>query len=186
MAQPDKVRYILLSEKRYEENGLELSYVLKPGTSLKNILVVVFSGFIPKDSNIKYPFNYIRSLQDFEANLLFISDSYGPRGCYYLGKEMSFDFEVLVTNLIEKVRADLNVLKKDVICTGSSKGGSAALYFGLKNGYGSVLAGAPQTRIASYILTEDEPTYRFMFGEPSEEMTRKGDGIIMDLFDECQ
>lgn len=184
MTPPDKVKAILSTEKVHKKDGFEIPYVLKKGTSLSDSLVILFSGFAPLNSNIKYPFNYVRSLQDFEANILYISDNYGPRGCYYLGKEMKFDYEPIVFDLIETVRSELGVGKENVICAGSSKGGSAALYYAMKYGYGSVLAGAPQTRIATYML-EDTTTFRFMFGEQNAEIVEAGDRIIFDQMENC-
>ena len=174
------VKNTLKNEKMIKEGDIEVRYILIKGASFSNHLSVIFSGFVPEGLGVKYPFNYIQSLEHFDSNVLFISDSYGPRGCYYLGNEFKFDFEPLVYRAIEDVRKQLGVEKQNVICAGSSKGGSAALYYGVKYGYGCVIAGAPQTKIASYLKNEDEKTYNFMFGEVNEKSLQKGDRIIFN------
>jgi hypothetical protein len=146
----------------------EIKYIRFDGESEK--LVVVFSGFNGPDAERQQSYNYIRSLKNLNLSKLYILDNHGERGSYYLGKIKHGTVEKSVFELIEFQRNELGITRENVILCGSSKGGSAALYFGLKYGYGEVISGAPQIQIADYLasldhtqqtlsyITGDEPT----------------------------
>ncbi|WP_273124327.1 accessory Sec system protein Asp2 [Bacillus weihaiensis] len=150
-------------EKTFESN-LPVKYVFEEGVHNKDYLVVVFSGFNSVKSKTPYNYNYIRTLRTIDCNRLFILDNYGPRGSYYLGENLSFDFEEAVFSLITTIAENKNVKKDKVITAGSSKGGSAALYFGLKYNFGNVIAGAPQTKIADYVNQYSKETLNYILG----------------------
>ena len=114
-------------------------------------LVVIFSGFNGPDAERQQSYNYIRSLINLNVNKLFILDNHGDRGSYYVGNIDQGSVEMSVFELIEFQRRKLEITRKNVILCGSSKGGSAALYFGLKYGYGEVISGAPQIKISDYL-----------------------------------
>lgn len=168
-------------EHTYNSN-LPIKYVFSEGKGNKDYLVVVFSAFSRENDEIKHRFNYIRSLNHIDCHRLFILDNYGPRGCYYLGANMDFEVETSVSSLISYFTGKYGISQKNVITAGSSKGGSAALYFGLKYYYGHVIAGAPQTKIAHYVLRSAKDTAAYMFGEshPSGEAIQKLDQIIFE------
>ncbi|MFF2445654.1 hypothetical protein ACFVSW_01040 [Neobacillus sp. NPDC058068] len=171
-------------EHTYKSN-LPIKYVFSEGKVNKDHLVVVFSAFSPEKAEIKHSYNYIRSLQHIDCHRLFILDNYGPRGCYYLGENMNFEVETSVHSLISYITGKYGISQKNVITAGSSKGGSAALYFGLKYHYGHIIAGAPQTKIADYVLKSAKDTAAYIFGEshPSREAIEKVDQIIFDQMD---
>ncbi|WP_096272596.1 accessory Sec system protein Asp2 [Paucisalibacillus globulus] len=145
--------------------GKEVSYVLEKGEHNTDYLVIVFSGFATAKSVPPYKYNYIRTLRQIDCNKLFILDSDGPRGSYYLGEAMSFDFEKSVIELINKIKRELTIANEHVITAGSSKGGSAALYYGLKYNFGSIITGAPQTLIADYVMNIHDNTADYMLGD---------------------
>lgn len=155
-------------ESTYVANK-EVKYVLEEAEFNKDYLVIVFSGFATKQANPPYRYNYIRTLRQIDCNKLFILDNDGPRGSYYLGKAMRFDFEESVSALIEDVITKLGVKRENVITAGTSKGGSAALYYGLKYNMGKVIAGAPQTKIASYVLSINGDTPDYMLGDKEDK-----------------
>lgn len=143
-------------------------------------LVVVFSAFNPKGSAPAY--NYIRTIQSLDVNKLFILDDQGERGSYYLGINRIFDAEASVLSLITKIANENNILHKNVICCGSSKGGYAALYFGIKYSFGHVVAGAPQTKLGSYLLGAGElPTFELVAGDTSSSSKDFLDNILYDV-----
>src|SRR5699024_2527627 len=57
-----------------------------------------------------------------------------------------------------------NVNLEDIISLGSSKGGSAALYFGIKYKFGAVFSGAFQTKIADLITLRRPESEKFLLG----------------------
>lgn len=152
------------NEQIYLNKYKDIKYVFEEGNVNRDYLVIVFSGFATAGSTPPYKYNYIRTLRQIDCHKLFILDNDGPRGSYYLGNNMTFNFEKGVAALIEEKLKQTGVNKENVITVGSSKGGSAALYYGLKYGYGYVVSGAPQVRIADYILRFNEGTAEHMLG----------------------
>lgn len=162
------------------KSAKEIKYVFKPSKIKSKHLVVVFSGFNPKGTSPAY--NYIRTLQSLQVNKLFILDDYGERGCYYLGKNRLFDIESSVVSLITLIANENSVPHENIICCGSSKGGYASLYFGIKYGFGHVIVGAPQTRLGNYLyLAKEYPTLEFIAGNRSEESLNFLDELLFNV-----
>lgn len=167
------------NEKIFVHDGFEIPYLLIKDDEFQDHLVVVFSAFNSDQAENAYSYNFIRTLTEYKGNKLFILDCIGPRGSYYLGKAPEYGFSRAVRSLIESTRSDLELPPERVLCVGSSKGGAAALYHGVSGGYGGVISGAPQTRIASYVEKCSLPTYEFMFeGDPNR--IQSGNDVIVD------
>ncbi len=154
---------MIINEDIHHTN-LDITYHFEKSPCNSKYLLVIFSGFNRIEATPQKTYNYIRALNGVNHNKLFILDSYGPRGCYYLGENMSFEVETSVVSLISKISTMYDIPNKNIITVGSSKGGSAALYFGMKYYYGHVIAGAPQTKIADYILNTAKETTDYMLG----------------------
>lgn len=167
-----------IDEHIYESN-LPIKYVFEKSQNNKNFLVVAFSGFNAPNAANQKSYNYMRTMADIDCNKLFILDSYGPRGSYYIGEKLNLEFESSVQSLITYIARVCDVSPKNIICIGSSKGGSAALYYGLKYNYGYVISGAPQTYIADYISTVCPITTQYMLGDNhTEEIKEQLNQII--------
>lgn len=138
---------IQMSERKYNS----LKYILKKCPE-SNTLVVVFSGF---PGNAKAKYNYMRTLKDFNCNKLFLLDNFGykKRGAYYLGENGKFYVQDLVRKLISEIKVKLNI--NYAITVGSSKGGTSAIYHGLRVGADAIIAGAPQYFIGNYLSTDE-------------------------------
>ena len=145
----------------------DVKYVLQAAPNCKK-LVVVFSSFNRITAPIPHTFNYIRSLQNMHCNKLFILDGFGPRGCYYMMEAMNTEIEESVIALIDSIAQELHLTRQDIIAAGSSKGGSSALYYGLKYRFGAVISGAPQIKIADYVTKVAPETADYMLGTPWE------------------
>lgn len=171
-----------LNERIYESN-VPIQYVFEKGTANNEFLVVVFSGFNSADQPLQKTYNYIRTLTEINTNKLFILDSYGPRGCYYLGEKLNGKVESSVQSLITHIARLNNIKQENIICAGSSKGGSAALYYGVKYNYGHVISGAPQTKIADYVTRVCPETTKYMLGKNyTDEMKNRLNQCIFKLF----
>lgn len=143
-------------------------------------LLVIFSAFSPKGSSPAY--NYIRTLQPFSVNKLYILDDYGERGCYYLGKDRVFDVEDSVSSLISWIADTNGILKNNIISCGTSKGGFSSLYYGIKYGFGRVIAGAPQTLLGSYLKGAKEiSTLEYIAGDSSSESVSYLDRLLYNV-----
>ena len=95
----------------------------------------------------------MESLKDIKINKLFILDDYGydGRGCWYLGENLDFNIEYSVNELIKYIQNENNIQSENIIACGSSKGGFAATYYGIKYGYGHIVIAAPQILLYNYI-----------------------------------
>lgn len=136
-------------EKQFTaENGQTLRYMFFPGKS--NTLVVVFQAC--SDAGARY--NYVRTLSDCGVNRLFIKDDFGPGGYgdYYLGCDGTYSVETAVLELIRRYVGKLHPEK--LVFAGSSKGGYAALDFGLRFPDSVMIVAAPQYFLGSYLYGE--------------------------------
>ena len=131
-----------------------------------NKLVIVFTGI----GKLRY--NYKSSLWHSPHDLLFIADCWAGGVSYYWFENKSDHPERFTQALINQV------LEKgkytSVVTVGSSKGGTAALYYGLKINADQILAGACQYHVGDYLSRyqwEEHPEqWRAVVGEePTQE-----------------
>ncbi|MET8574028.1 hypothetical protein [Streptomyces sp. NPDC005012] len=141
-------------------------------------LVVVFANFAaPQD------YGWSNGVLDqVRANILWIRDRFDGMNSYYLCKDMDFSLERSVAGLIFKVMRALEITADDVTVWGGSKGGSAALFFGLRYGFRNIVSLVPQFAVGTYVRTVHPQVARFMLGEgvPPENV-RAVDAILPDL-----
>ncbi|ATW51242.1 hypothetical protein [Streptomyces peucetius] len=141
-------------------------------------LVVVFANFAATDD-----YGWSNGVLDpVRANILWIRDRFHGSNSYYLCKEMDFGLEQSVAAVITKVMKALDLTPDDVTMWGGSKGGSAALFFGLRYGFRNIVSLVPQFLIGTYVSKRNPRVARFMLGEGvPEENVRIVDAIIPDL-----
>lgn len=139
-------------ERKYSESGLRLRYVFK-GQRNSDRLVVVFSAFAGHEVKARY--NYMTTLKIIKDNQLYILDDFGYHnvGSYYLGNQCQIYETDIVTHLINTIKE--KCAAKDIIYVGSSKGGSSAMIYGLKNNVEHILVGSPQYHIGWYLSEND-------------------------------
>lgn len=139
---------ILREQKIFHYNDVNVKYILKEKKET-NALVVVFSACTRKGLKARY--NYVKTLDGMECSRLYILDDYAKdhRGSYYLGENFQFNEEKATDRLIQNVLNDLQPDK--IIFCGSSKGGYAALNFGVQYPMAHIIVGAPQYFLASYL-----------------------------------
>lgn len=106
-------------------------------------LIIVFSAI----GNAR--FNYYRALKDCKYDQLYIRDCWAGGVSYYWYEHKSNHPEIYTQNLINTIIQN-NTYNK-IITVGSSKGGTAAVYYGLKNKANLVFAGACQYRVGDYL-----------------------------------
>ncbi|ANB09184.1 hypothetical protein SAM40697_5228 [Streptomyces ambofaciens] len=122
------------------------------------------------------------TLDDLRSNILWIRDRFDGGLTYYLCREMDFSVERSVIDLITKVVSALGLTPNDVTLWGSSKGASAALWFGLRYGFRNIVACVPQFRIGTFVREVYPKVGRSMLGEGlPEENARVLDAILPDL-----
>mgnify|MGYP003302966183 CR=1 FL=1 len=123
-----KIR-IIWEQRIFFHDDVKVKYILKKKKGV-DFLVIVFSACTR--NGLKARYNYVKTLNNMKCNRLYILDDYAKdqRGSYYIGRDFKFNEEVAVEALIRKVISDIQPQK--VIFCGSSKGGYAALNFGMK------------------------------------------------------
>ncbi|MFE2331939.1 hypothetical protein [Streptomyces coelicoflavus] len=141
-------------------------------------LVVVFANFAVTDD-----YGWSNGVLDpVRANILWIRDRFHGMNSYYLCEGMDFGLEQSVVGVISKVMNALGLTPDRVTMWGGSKGGSAALYFGMRYGFGNIVALVPQFLVGTYVRTVHPKVARFMLGEGvPEENVRAVDAILPDL-----
>ncbi|MFD8069683.1 hypothetical protein [Streptomyces parvulus] len=141
-------------------------------------LLVVFSNFgVPDDYGWS---NGV--LNPVRANILWIRDRFRGMRSYYLCEGMDFSLEQSVIGVVSRVMNALDLTPDRVTLWGGSKGGSAALYFGLRYGFGNIVSIVPQFLIGTYVKTVHPKVARFMLGEGvPEENVRTVDALLPDL-----
>lgn len=159
---------ILYAQRKFEYDGIRVKYLLKRKKN-SDTLVIVFSSCTRK--GIKARYNYVRTLNKVNCSRVHILDDYAEdgRGSYYLGDNFTFREEKATNALIDKLLHDL-APQKAIFC-GSSKGGYAALNFGLQQKGAYIITGAPQYYLASYLRGEDGSncTYTHIIGQETPE-----------------
>ncbi|MFB7946689.1 hypothetical protein ACFC6L_17455 [Kitasatospora phosalacinea] len=140
-------------------------------------LVVVFANFTAPDE-----YGWGNGVLDkVRGNILWIRDFFEGANTYYLCKRMDFSLERSVAALIDRVMHSLHLTPQDVTVFGSSKGGSAALFYGLKYGFRNIIASVPQFNIGSYVLDGIPSAARLMMGEVTEQNVAVLDAVLPDL-----
>ncbi|MFE3167304.1 hypothetical protein [Streptomyces sp. NPDC059224] len=121
-------------------------------------------------------------LDNLRSNILWIRDRFDAGNTYYLCRDMDFGVAQSVIGLISNVMKALGLTPDDVTLWGSSKGGSAALYFGLRYGFRNIVASVPQLRIGTFVRDVYPDTGRHMLGEEMpEDGVRLLDAVLPDL-----
>lgn len=157
-----------------------IKYILEEVDAAK-YLVVTFSAFAAKDASIKKQYSFMNVCENIRCHSLFLQDSLGERGTYYMVSDMDFGVAEQILEFIESVRKKLGIAKERVITMGGSKGGSAALFFALKGHYGHAISMAPQTKIGSYVKNIDDTAKYMLKKDCLAQSVDVLDHIIYDL-----
>ncbi len=170
----------------------EQSYIAKNGTKVIyrhkkrkydfNHVVFVFSGF-GQDRPDHY--NFANILDYCPADVVWVNDNFDNLFTYYLCINMDFKVADAVGDFIHSKVQELGVPWSNITFLGASKGGSAALYHGLKMNVQNVVACVPQIKIGSYLI-DDLPftakTANHMMGQDyNQNQIRRLDNVILEL-----
>lgn len=141
----------ILKQRTFNSSSGKIHYIFEKRKGDK--LIIVFSGFAGHHQKSRY--NYLRSLKSNKNSCLFILDDFGYEkvGSYYCGEGFELYNNCAFEELIQYI-CNLHGINYTVFC-GSSKGGSAALIYGLKMNGDEILAGSPQYRIGDYLYRND-------------------------------
>lgn len=174
--------YIHVLEKTYGTNRIRYIYNKHKGS---DSLIVVFSGFSSVGMPARY--NYMRTLQNIKANKLFVLDDFGyqNRGGYYLvDRNGKFKGTIIneIISLIFKYAKE-----RKVITVGSSKGGSAALLYGILCGADMIISAAPQYYIGNYLNCDSHiEILRGIYGSAGQQAVDALNKVLPNTIGQCQ
>lgn len=157
---------------------LPVEYRFYPARNGNRHLVVVFANFCaPEDYGWS---NGV--LDNLRANVLWIRDRFDGHNSYYLCRDRDRAVERSVAATIDRFVDALGLTRAACTLLGSSKGASAALYFGLAYGFGNIVAAAPQFSIGTYVQQVHPTTARSMMGDDfGDDAVRALDACLPDL-----
>lgn len=159
-----KIYFKLRSRVYKAPNKQKLNYILEKSNQDDAPLLVIFSAF-PR-TGMKATYNYLRTLKEVDAHKLFILDNFGfqQRGAYYLAENGDFKIRSAVESIIRDVQKKLE--SRSMIFIGTSKGGFASLYFGIRMKADYIISGAPQYKLGNYLsdIPEKAPVLSSIMG----------------------
>jgi len=147
-------------------DNVKIKYMYKPRKYDSTHLLIVFSGFGGTD---EFTYDFSNSLKDCPSHVIWIKDDFEEHCCYYLCQSMNFKIEnAIYTFILDKLK-EFNLDKNQCTLAGFSKGGSAALYFGLKYNFDNIISSVPQFHIGSYVKKGWNEVAKHMMGDLSQE-----------------
>ncbi|WP_410951973.1 hypothetical protein [Pseudomonas sp. S1(2024)] len=167
-----------MKELEFKYKDLSVKYKFKPRKHDIRHLIVVFSGF---GAVSEFTYDFENALQDCPANVLWIKDDFGDHCSYYILKDNDLGPEHAVQGLINHTLQSLELDKTQCTLAGFSKGGSAALYHGLKYNFKNIVSTVPQMNIASYVINNWPQTASNMFGSHIADATLGFDDELPNL-----
>ena len=133
-------------EKAFPIEAPDVIHYLFYPKKKSRILVVVLQAFHPEGTR----YNYVSTLSKVNANRLYIKDDFTPQtGSFYLGRNGTYNIEAGVHRLIRKFADQCKAEK--LIFVGSSKGGAAAVSFGISYPNAVMIVAAPMYHLGTYM-----------------------------------
>lgn len=172
-----------METQEFNYNGIRVEFKERPSQQDRHHLIVVFSGFRPKNS--PYDFDGAASTA-LRSHMLWIRDDFNGYMTYYIRDKDGYEVSEAVNALVELKRVALGLSKDQCTLIGFSKGGTAALYHGLKYKYSNILVSAPRIRIGSANQDQRPDIIEGMTSTGSLDEIAELDAILPDLIRTCQ
>lgn len=171
---------IIYAQRIFHFEGVKVKYMYKKVKDSKALLIV-FSACTRNGLRARY--NYVKTLSGVACNRLFILDDWASdhRGSYYLGKNFTFDEEKATNALIDKI-IKMQSTSKVMYC-GSSKGGYAALNFGLQHKNSIIISGGPQYHLYKYLKAGNEAALNHIMGNYSDAKAAAIDNHLKNVIE---
>ncbi|MFW0179404.1 DUF6270 domain-containing protein [Rothia sp. P7208] len=168
-------------EHLFQGQKHSLKYMFRQGSSDRKHLLVIFSGFRAKGT---LDFSGA-ALSSIRHNVLWIYDEFGEdhQNSYYLMEHGTFSIRDTVDEFLNSVREELDLSWENIAYTGFSKGGTAALYFGLRHQVGAVISTVPQFFIGRYVRKNWPAVFEYMKKPSAKPQTAQKtiDAVMSDL-----
>ena len=166
----------LILEKTYKKRLKYLYFKKRSDT-----LLVCFAAFPP--GNIRV-YNNVKGFKDLDVDRLYISDTFGYKGSYYLFENGNSEPFLLTDSFIKSFIGSGKY--RHVYMAGTSKGGSCAIMFGLRHKAEKIFAGACQYHLGTYLNTPDRyKVFEGMMGvNASLKEQQKLDAVMPGIIEE--
>ncbi|MYW18413.1 hypothetical protein GT039_23265 [Streptomyces sp. SID2955] len=151
-----------------------VEFQFRPAQGDHRHLLVVFSSV-----GSKYGFG--NALDSVKCNVLRIRDHFDGAASYYVARDMDFSVSDSIQALIQDFMRRLRVTRDEVTLLGASKGGSAALYYGLKYDYKNIVASTPQYFMGSYSKGHAQLGDAVLGEGQSDENVAVMDAVLKDV-----
>lgn len=152
-----------------EEDNISLHYILRRCRT-SDTLVIVFSA-----ANSEGPrYSYLTTMLPVKVNTLFIKDDIVPKGGnYYLGSGGKYNNERAVFRFIDYMIEKIQPEK--LVFAGSSKGGYAAINFGINYPQANIIVSEPQYHLGKYMYETKKFNMGLsdILGTPFDEITQE-------------
>ncbi|MCU0816105.1 MAG: hypothetical protein MUF74_06410 [Cypionkella sp.] len=169
-------------EMRTVVSGIEITWRSKPARLDAAHLVVVFSGF---GAQSEFTYDFIGALDHCPADVIWIKDSFHGRASYYSSGSNPDYVADAVNDFIEEKLNTLGLSKQMCTLLGASKGGSAALMYGLRYDYKNIIASVPQLRPGLYIQQYWPEIYKHILGPEESNDIEEFDLRIISCASKC-
>ncbi len=167
-----------METQEFDCDGIRVEFKERPAQQDRHHLIVVFSGFRPEHS--PYDFDGPASTT-LRSHMLWIRDDFNGKMTYYIRNRDGYGISDAVNALIETKRLELGLEKKQCTFIGFSKGGTAALYHGLKYEYPNILVSAPRIRVGSANQDQRPDIIDGMTVSGAPEEIEELDNLLPDL-----
>lgn len=164
-------------------NNVDIKFRFRFQKKDTNHLLIIFSGYGGGATS----YDALNLFSHSRSAILWIKDDFYNDSAYYLCKEMDFSIEKSVYELILYKLKSLGFSKNDCTLYGSSKGGTAALFFGIKYNFENIVSSIPQSKIGSY-LSGNKPSNpvpmknaEFIMGNINAEKIDFLDSLLFNL-----
>lgn len=166
-----------MSEQTFFGKNYKITYKFRSARLDKRKLVVIFSG----DFAATNYYDFSGKSSDFvKSNILWIRDMFNGEFTYYIRDRSGFGLGDDIQDLISYYVTRLGISKRDVILMGFSKGGSAALYHGIKYDFKNIVSTVPRIKLGSANV-ERPKILNGLTADHSEQSIRELDQIIPNL-----
>lgn len=164
-------------------NGIDIYYKIKNKKYDNKHLIIIFSGF---GTESMFTYDFQTALNDCPATIIWIKDDFSNCCSYYMCKNLDFTIAESINNFIEERLLELDLNKDNCTLAGFSKGGSAALYFGLKYNYKNIISTVPQLKLGKFTSDHWPQVAEHMLGEVSNDRVQELDSLLPNLLNTCR
>ena len=165
-------------EQKEVINGVQIKYKYKQRKYDTQHIIFVFCGF---GSASMFTYDFENALQDCPAHVVWIKDDFNDCCAYYLCQNMDYSIEQAVITFIENMLTRYDLDRSCCTLAGFSKGGSAALYYGLKYHFINIISTVPQFHIGSFANREWPHVLKHMTGTANKKSITLLDTLLPQL-----